>query len=105
MKNIQKHIKSGLFLLAVALTGIWGCEKESFDDYAQTDLLFPQPSITRLEPSTAEVGAEVRIVGANLDKTLRVIVGSNSREAQIVSRSPGEVVFKVPRTASSGRVR
>lgn len=105
MKNMKKHIKSGLFLMAVALAGIWGCEKESFDDYAQTDLLFPQPSITRLEPSTAEVGSEVRIVGANLDKTLRVIVGSNSREAQIVSRSAGEVVFKVPRTASSGRVR
>ena len=105
MKNMKKHIKSSLFLMAVALAGIWGCEKESFDDYAQTDLLFPQPSITRLEPSTAEVGSEVRIVGANLDKTLRVIVGSNSREAQIVSRSAGEVVFKVPRTASSGRVR
>jgi hypothetical protein len=105
MKNMKKHIKSGLFLLSVALTGIWGCEKETFDDYAQTDLLFPQPSITRLEPSTAEVGAEVRIAGTNLDKTLRVIVGANSREAQIVSRSAGEVIFKVPRTASSGRVR
>jgi hypothetical protein len=105
MKNTVFYIKTGTALLALCGLILWGCKKESFDDYSQTDLVFPQPSIAQLEPSTAEVGSEVRIVGANLDKTLRVIVGANSRDAQIVSRSATEVKFKVPRTASTGRVR
>jgi hypothetical protein len=105
MKHTFSTIKVAATVAVLALFAAWGCKKESFEDYSKTDLNFPQPSITKIEPATAEVGTEVSIFGTNLGKTLRVIVGSNSRDAEIISRSETEVRFRVPRTANSGRVR
>ena len=101
-KNILYYSLSsllGLLFMAAA------CKKASFDDYAETDISFPQPTIAQITPSTAEIGTEVTITGVNLGKTLRLIVGGNSREAIITSKSDTEIKFKVPRTANSGKIR
>lgn len=98
------HLLASLLLLAVVMLPS-SCSKDEFGDYAATDIDFPQPGNLILQPATAEVGSEIKIQGVNLGKTIRVIMGSNLREATIVSRSETELVVRVPRTVKAGPVR
>ena len=105
MKKYIKNIHLHTLLAALLMLSVAACKKASFDDYSETDIAFPQPTITQISPATAEIGTEVTITGTNLEKTLRLIVGANSREATITSKSDTEIKFKVPRTANSGKIR
>ncbi|WNJ21067.1 IPT/TIG domain-containing protein [Pontibacter sp. G13] len=88
----------------VLLVGFLGsCERET--PYSENyDIPWPLPTISAIDPGTAEIGTEITLQGTNLDKTIRVLVGDNRRSADIVSKSEESVTISVPRTAASGPI-
>ncbi|TAE29353.1 MAG: hypothetical protein EAZ92_06575 [Candidatus Kapaibacterium sp.] len=64
------------------------------------------PVITRIEPSAAAPGAEVRIIGSDLANLRSVVfpsrAGGSSITAEVVSTSADVVVVRVPANAASG---
>jgi hypothetical protein len=91
------------FVLVLMLTMLLlgACdEKEYSEDY---DVPWPVPSIASFSPTEAMIESEITITGVNLDKTNRVTIGT--QEAEILSVSATQVVVKVPRLASTDRIK
>ncbi|MCD8194470.1 MAG: IPT/TIG domain-containing protein [Tannerellaceae bacterium] len=98
---MKKSIYTTIFFAVACLFLYTGCkdEKAFSEDY---DINFPVSEITGFTPKTALVGTEVTIHGANLDMVTTLSVGSISCE--VISQAPGELVFKVSRSAEQGAI-
>jgi len=83
-----------------------GCKQDQpfSQDY---DIDWPLPTVTSITPAEAMIDTEITIEGTNLDRVIQVVIGSNNRTIDnddIVSKSPTEVVIRVPRLTETGVV-
>lgn len=102
MKNIQS-LRFLTALLAVAILVATGCKKEDpfSEDY---DINWPLPTITAINPSTADIDTEITIEGTNLESTTTVKIGDNNLSATIVEKTATALKVIVPRRTVTGPV-
>lgn len=95
-KNLRKLGQALMYTALVAVASIvWSCS----DDAAEVT---PIPSISSINPTSAEPGDNVTITGTDLTDALSVTF--NTGIAAIVSNSDTEIVATVPEDGSTGKV-
>ena len=101
MKNIFKY--SFLATLLIVMTGLTACQNEELD----TDQYAGKLALAAVAPNPVMRGAELRIIGANLDKVseVRFAGGASVSSIQTVaSGSRSEIRLTVPMDAQVGPV-
>jgi len=65
------------------------------------------PRMTSVEPTTAKTGADVGVVGENLDKDnvteVYLTDGKNDFRVQVIKQAASAITFKVPASMKPGR--
>ncbi len=102
MKNIIKHLKSGLLLIGSAMI-LFSCDADVEIDRSFDEIMSAQPTISSFSPQSATVLEEVTIEGTFLNFVTKAYVGDV--EAQITQRvNRTQLRIEIPPQATGGPI-